>query len=146
MQDQLTICPRCTSNACYNIENNKHQTYFCYGCGYFSDSTKIKDSKTLEQFKETLPELYKSLEYYDPETGLLFFPSVINIPTKGMVFVDGTGPLDWKWAAVLAIPIEKSEKKKFPKGQTHKMDMTTIHHFDEKDFMEALEYIGYFSE
>jgi len=25
------------------------------------------------------------------------------------------------------------------------MDMTTIQHFDEKDFMDALEHIGYYN-
>jgi hypothetical protein len=62
-----------------------------------------------------------------------------------MVFVDGSSTSDWKWAAVMAIEITKEEKAKFPKNQTHKMDMKTIQHYDERDFMDALEYIGYYN-
>jgi hypothetical protein len=146
MKDGLITCPRCTSDACYHIEDNDHHNWFCYGCGFISDSTKTLNSETLEQFEETLPELYKALAYYDSESKTKFFPTAINMPTKGMIFADGTGAKDWKWAAVLAVEIPKEEKSRFPKGQTHKMDMKTIQHYDERDFMEALDHIGYFSQ
>ena len=45
----------------------------------------------------------------------------------------------------MAVEITEEEKAKFPKGQTHKMDMKTIQHYDERDFMDALEYIGYYN-
>jgi hypothetical protein len=145
MIDQLTTCPRCTSDACYHIDNEGHNVWFCYGCGFMSDSTKKAGTDILTQFEETLPELYKALKYADKELGCVFYPSVINIPTKGMVFADGNSTLDWKWAAVVATEIPENEKNKFPPSQTHKMDMTTIQHFDEKDFMDALEHIGYYN-
>ena len=145
MQDQLTICPRCTSDACYHVNNEGHNVWFCYGCGFMSDSTKTIETDTLTQFEETLPEIYKALAYVDTESKCKFFPSVVNIPTKGMVFVDGTSTSDWKWAAVIAVEITEEEKSKFLKGQTHKMDMKTIQYYDERDFMDALEYIGYYN-
>jgi len=146
MNDEMIICPRCTSNACYHINNNEHHVYLCYGCGFISDSTKKRDTDTVSEFEETLPELYKALMYLDSESNLQFYPSTINIPHKGMVFADGTSAMNWKWAAVIAIPIDKKEQSKFPKGQTHKMDMKTIQYFDEKDYMEALDYIHYFEQ
>ena len=146
MTDQLTICPRCTSDACYHINNEGHNVWFCYGCGFMSDSTKKIDSEELKMFEETLPEIYKALGYNDVESGCRFYPSVINIPNKGMVFIDGSSTRNWKWAAVVASEISDKERNKFPKGQTHKMDMTTIQHFDEKDFMDALDHIGYYTE
>ena len=75
----MIICPRCTSDACYHINNDNHHVYFCYGCGFMSDSTKIKDSETVTQFEETLPELYKALMYLDLESKLHFYPSVCLI-------------------------------------------------------------------
>ena len=145
MQDQLTICPRCTSDACYHVNNDGHNVWFCYGCGFMSDSTKKPNTAELLRFEETLPEIYKALGYIDDESKCKFFPSVVNIPTKGMVFVDGSSTSDWKWAAVMAVEITEEEKAKFPKNQTHKMDMKTIQHYDERDFMDALEYIGYYN-
>jgi hypothetical protein len=61
-----------------------------------------------------------------------------------MVFADGTSVDEWKWAAVKSIKITEEEKEKFP-NSTHRADMSTIKHFNEKDFMDALEYVGYFN-
>jgi hypothetical protein len=62
-----------------------------------------------------------------------------------MVFADGTSVDDWKWAAVKSIEITDEEKEKFP-NSTHRVDMSTIQYFEEKDFMEALSYVGYFNK
>jgi hypothetical protein len=61
-----------------------------------------------------------------------------------MVFVDGTSKGDWKWAAVKAIPLAEGDKK-VSDDQTHKMDMKNLKHYAEKDFMDALEQIGFFA-
>ena len=60
-----------------------------------------------------------------------------------MVFIDGTDKDNWQWAAVNAIPLAEGEKK-LDKNQTHKMDMKNVKHFKQKDFMDALELIGFF--
>jgi hypothetical protein len=52
------------------------------------------------------------------------------------------------WAAVKAVPVTEEEKHKFPipkqpgKFYEYRMDMETLQHFDERDFIEALDYIG----
>jgi hypothetical protein len=46
-----------------------------------------------------------------------------------------------------AVPMTKEEKAKFKeKGKEYefKMDKDTMKHFDERDYMEALDYIGVF--
>ena len=64
-----------------------------------------------------------------------------------MVFIDGTSKNDWKWSAALAIELTEEEKTsgKYPVGQTHKVDMNSIRKFDQKEFMDALETIGFFT-
>ncbi len=54
-----------------------------------------------------------------------------------------TDKKNWRWAGVRAIPVTE-EDKKISKDQTHKMDMKNVKHFDQKDFMEAADYIGMF--
>jgi len=134
--DKMEMCHRCTSDASYFIKNGDIEVHFCYGCGFTATNQETKE--------ELLPELYKDLKYVDKETGLIYYPSTINIPTKGMVFAEGSSVRDWKWAAVCGMPIPKKDLKKFPEGQTHKMDMSTIQYFEERDFMDALSYIEYF--
>ena len=68
----------------------------------------------------------------------------VTFPEKGMLFLDGNSKDNWRWAAVNSIEILEEEKAKFPKGQTTKMDMKNIQHFEKEDFMEALDAINFF--
>jgi hypothetical protein len=100
-----------------------------------------------EQQISMLPELYKDLLNKDDD-GNIWMPSSVNIPTQGMVFANGPSSSDWGWAAVKAVPVTDEEKSKYPipnkKGEYYewRMDMTTLQMFPERDFMEALSYIG----
>jgi hypothetical protein len=107
-----------------------------------------RDSEFLQQQMEVLPELYKELMGED-ENGTIWMPSVVNIPDKGMVFADGPNGQQWQWAAVKATLMSKEEKIKFKekgKEYDYKMDMTTLTHFSERDFIDALSYIGVLPE
>ena len=147
--DNLTTCTRCDSDACYVQEVNEQvKLHFCYGCGFQANSVMTRDSEFLQQQMETLPELYKELMGED-ENGLIWMPSVVNIPDKGMVFADGANSQNWRWAAVKATLMSEEEKTKFKekgKEYDYKMDMTTLTHFSERDFIDALSYIGVLPE
>ena len=150
MKDNLTICPRCGSDACYVQEvNHEIKNYMCYGCGFITNSLMKKGEEFFETQMETLPELYKELMGEDEDTGLIWMPNTINLPNKGMVFADGKNGSNWAWAAVKAIPMPEDEKTKFKeKGKDYKfkMDMENMKHYPEGNFMEALEYIGVFEK
>ncbi len=147
--DNLTTCDRCGSDACYVQEVNQDvKLHFCYGCGFQANTAMKRDSEFLQQQMEVLPELYKELMGED-ENGTIWMPSVVNIPDKGMVFVDGPNGQQWQWAAVKATLMSEEEKAKFKekgKEYDYKMDMTTLTHFQERDFIEALSYIGVLPE
>jgi len=146
--DDLTICDKCGSDACYVQEvNDKIKNYMCYGCGFITNSLMKKGEQFLDEQFSKLPSLYKELCVEDEETKLVWMPNTINIPDKGMVFADGTRASNWSWAAVKAIPMPEEEKTQFKeKGKDYefKMDMETMKHFNESDFMEALDYINAF--
>jgi hypothetical protein len=147
--DNLTTCDRCGSDACYVQEVNEHvKLHFCYGCGFQANTAMKRDSEFLQQQMETLPELYKELMGED-ENETIWMPSVVNIPDKGMVFADGPNDQQWQWAAVKATLMSEEEKTKFKekgKEYDYKMDMTTMKHFGERDFIDALSYIGVLPE
>ena len=150
--DNLIKCTRCEGDACYSQEVNESITnYMCYGCGFQTNSLMKKGEEFFEQQMETLPDLYKELMGEDEE-GKIWMPTAINLPTKGMVFANGTRADNWKWSAVKAIPVKEEEKEKYPipgkKGEFYewRMDMSTITHYDEKDFVDALDFIGIFDK
>jgi hypothetical protein len=150
--DNMITCPRCGSDACYVQEvNHEINNYQCYGCGFITNSLLKKDSKFFEEQIELLPNLYKELMGEDDE-GKVWMPSTINLPEKGMIFANGTSSENWKWGAVKAIEVNEKNKEKYPipgkKGEFYKyrMDMETIQEFEEKDYIEALDYIGIFNQ
>jgi hypothetical protein len=143
--DDLTECSRCGSNACYIQEvTSEVKLELCYGCGFQSHSLMKTGNEFFTEQLALLPDLYKSL-IEEEETGKVWMPSFINVEEKGMVFADGTGRDNWRWAGVKAVPVAKEEKEKY-KNAKYRADMTTISHFEERDFMEALSYIGVLPE
>ncbi len=149
--DNLVTCERCGSDACYVQEVNENvKNHFCYGCGFQTNSLMKKGELFFEEQMELLPNLHKELMGED-ENGNVWMPTTINLPEKGMVFANGSNSSNWKWAAVKAVPVKEEEKEKYPipnrKGEFYdwRMDMTTMEEFEEKDFMEALDFIGVFS-
>ena len=129
MNEKLTICPRCSSDACHEASNEKLTVWSCFGCGFTSNSTIIEGN--LQEVESVVPQLYLNLKFKDAN-GYYWYPNTVILEDKSMVFADGKSVEDWKWAAVQA--------------KENKADMTTVKHFEEKDFMEALDYIGFFEK
>ena len=142
--DEIIKCPKSGGDLCYKIEVNKDITnYFSLSCGFWTNTLMVPGSEFYNEQWEVLPELYKDLAWTDLETGLIWVPNTVNHPEMGMVFAEGPNKDDWNWAAVKAIPLTEEEKAD-PKytNQSFRPDMSTIAHFSERDYMEALDYIG----
>ena len=101
----------------------------CFGCGFTANSTLTDDK--IEEVESVIPQLYKDLRFKD-EKGLYWYPNSVMLEDKSMVFADGRSAADWKWAGV--------------QSKDGKADMTTVKYFEEKEFMEALDYIGFFEK
>ena len=129
MQERLTTCPRCKGNACHEASNEQFTVWSCFGCGFTANITTIEEN--LENIEGVMPQLYIDLKFKD-ENGYYWYPSTVILEDNSMVFADGKTTEDWKWAGVQA--------------KDGKADMSTVKHFDEKDFMEALDYIGFFEK
>ena len=142
--EQLVTCKRCGSNACLEQQISEEiTTHLCMGCGFTTSTLMTEGSDVVKSALETSPELYKDLMHKDSDNNI-WMPSTLTLPNKGMVFIDGTSSSEWNWAAVKAIPLQEGDKK-VSDDQTHKMDMKNLKHYAERDFMDALEYIGFFA-
>jgi len=127
INEKLIDCPKCGGNACSEVSDGKLTVWTCFGCGFTSNSTLEKVN--IEEVEITIPELYKDLRFID-DKGYYWYPTSVMLDDKSMVFAEGKTTEDWKWSAV--------------KTKDGKPDMTTKKEFSERDFMEALDYIGYF--
>ena len=129
MKESLVMCPRCGGNACHEASNEKFTAWSCFGCGFTANSTTVEEN--LENIESVIPQLYKNLKFKD-DKGYYWYPSTVILEDKAMVFADGKNKDDWKWAGV--------------QSKEGKADMSTVKYFEEKDFMEALDYIGFFEK
>ena len=144
--DEIINCPKSGGDLCYKVEINKEITNFLsLSCGFWTNTLMKENSEFYNEQLSTLPELYKDIAWKDPDTDLIWIPNTINIEDKGMVFADGSDVESWRWAAVKVKPVEEEEKEKFNNAK-FRADMSTIKHFSERDYMDALSYIGILPE
>jgi len=161
LEDKLVISPVCGGNACYESEFQTQdgivKTWLCMTSGYTSNTTMTLDSEALKQTLELTADLIKDLRQdHEPPGGgkvLAWFPTVITIPNKGMIFPEPVKETnDWKWTCVKAIKIPEEEQDKYPDPQNpgtfykHKMDMKNPYRFDKLCFMDAAEELGMFQK
>jgi hypothetical protein len=151
--DKLVTCPCCSSNACYESEFTTQEgpvkTWLCMTCGFTSNTTMTIDSEDLKQTLELTADLIKDLR--QDHDGLVWFPTCITMPEKGMIFPEPLkGKKEWEWTVVKTISISKEEQEKFPdprnpgKFYKNKMDMKNLKRFDKLCFMDAAEELGMF--
>jgi hypothetical protein len=151
--DKIITCPKSGGDLCYETQVTPDITnWMSLSCGYWTNSLMTEGSDFYNEQMEILPELYKELAWKDSATELVWLPQTINQPTQGMIFANGTSADNWMWAAVKAVPVTEEEKHKFPipkqpgKFYEFRMDMTTMANFEEREFIDALSYIGLLGE
>ena len=151
--EEIINCPKSGGDLCYKVQVAPEiYNYLSISCGFWTNSFMTEDHEFYMQQMETLPELYKDLAWKDPETGLIWLPNTINNPEQGMVFANGTNTSNWAWAAVKAIEVPEEDRKNHPipgkpgEFMKYRMDMKNMKSFGERDYIEALSYIGVLPE
>lgn len=141
-QDHLSKCPKCGSVFCYKTPlNEAAYSYFCLGCGYTTSDFQKADIVDTEMLEEEMPELYKATKYIDEE-GRIWYPSAMNVPEKGTVFLNGKSADTAQWCGIKTRPLTEEESQVLSnKGVKFKSDTSTMQMFGD-NFMEALNYVG----
>ena len=141
--DEIINCPKSGGDLCYRIEVTPEITnYFSMSCGFWTNSLMTPDQDFYKEQWEVLPEIYKDLAWTDTKTGLTWLPNTVNVTELGMVYADGIGENEWSWAAVKAEKLDEPIKNKDGSITEYKPNMKSIKRFHERDYMDALSYIG----
>ena len=125
--------------------------------GYTTNTTMTEDSEELKFTLEHTAELIKDLRQdHEPPGGgdvLAWFPTVISMPEKGMIFPEPIKDTDdWGWTVVKAVPIPEEEQEKYPdprnpgKFYKKRMDMKNMKRYNNLCFMDAAEELGMFAK
>jgi hypothetical protein len=135
--EKIIMCPKSGGDLCIETQLNPEvTTYMSLSCGFWSNSLMKEGEEFHEKQMLDLPELYKDLAWTDPETNLVWIPNTINLQEQGMVFAYGPNKDSWGWGATKAI----QEDGKW------KMDLANMVVFPERDYIEALSFIGILPE
>lgn len=141
-------CPVCFEKECYKESFKDVESYLCMGCGFTTTNKHIAGSIELRQWEMTTATLIKKAKFVDPETNLVWYPSVLNFPTKGIVFPDGKNEYEWGWRAASVIEVSEADREKYPipgkKGEYYKsrVDMASSKLFQRGEFKQACESVG----
>jgi DNA-directed RNA polymerase subunit RPC12/RpoP len=153
MESSKIICPHCGSHNCFHEEVDENTTtYLCMGCGYTSNDLFKIGSEELAGYEVSMPELYKDIKFLDQERGITWYPTVLNVPTIGLVFVDGTSKEDWTWKAAPAVDVPDQDREKYPipgkpgEFYTKRIAMDLAKSFSKTEFTDACKYIGLIKE
>jgi hypothetical protein len=141
--DEIIQCPKSGGDLCYKIEVSKDITqYMSLSCGFMTNTLMKAGTDFYNEQMVLLPELYKDLAWLDVDTELIWLPNNINVPELGMVYASGANIEEWKWAAVKAKELDEEVTNKDGSISSYKPDMSTVKYFEERDYIDALSYIG----
>ena len=125
------------------------KSWMCMDSGYTCTSLNVEESDTINKYEETTAELIKELKWIDPETRLIWYPMVLNFPSFGIIFPDGSSKDDWQWMAAPAVDIAEADRHKYPvPGQPgvfypRRVNMEAGRKFAPDQFYEAAKFLGF---
>ena len=144
--EEKTKCPLCEDlhNNCFvertEIEGEPFESYMCFGCGMTTNSYMAIDSDKLEELTKNNTQLMNDLKIMDEERGLIWFPSVVNMGEKGLIYPDGV-KTDWHWHYAKVIDVPEEQRKHY-EGHDKRLDIENPEVFGQFEFMDACQAMG----
>lgn len=141
LSGKTIICPICNNETALEESQDNVTSWLCTSCGYTSNSLFTEDSN---EFENT-PKGILSLKKFDEERNIWWIPTVINIPSRGIIFPEKIGrKIIWNHVPIVEIPEE--ERHNYPiantNNQYHTRKLEPVHAKKFTEFSEALTEIG----
>ena len=143
--ERVIDCPVCYDpDACFEDTQEKFESYMCFNCGFMSSSHYSK--KNLDKVENT-SKLVNELKFFDEERQIYWYPSVVNMGPKGIIFPEGNvDQWVWKYATLIEIPKEEQEQYPIPDKDgefyTEKLDVENATTYGQYEFLEACKKMG----
>ena len=105
-----------------------------------SNSYLAFDSEKLEEYTQSHSQLMNDLKIFDKERGIVWFPSVINMGEKGIIYPEGNVS-NWHWYYAKVVDIPKEDREKYD-GHERRLDVENAQKFGQFEFMKSCEAMG----
>lgn len=143
--EQKTDCPcDLKSKNCFvektEVKGEPFESFMCFGCGMTTNSYMAIDNDKLEELTKNNTQLMNDLKLMDEERGLIWFPSVVNMGEKGLIYPDGVAN-DWYWNYAKVIDVPEEERKHY-EGHDKRLDIENPEVFGQFEFMDACQAMG----
>tara|TARA_R110001592_G_C13117032_1_gene745479 strand:+ start:926 stop:1414 length:489 start_codon:yes stop_codon:yes gene_type:complete len=141
-------CPVDGLGNCFQERLPEGDTYMSFDCGYASNEHYKIGSEAVENVLSKAPQLIQELAFDDNARGIVWIPSVVQIPNKGIVFPDGTSKDQWGYRFAAEIEIPEEEQKDWPiegkDGEFYKarLDMDNSTPYESWQFSDAIANLG----
>ena len=140
--EKVIDCPVCFDvDRCFEDIQDDFKSYLCFNCGYMSDTRYEVDSVNLIENLKRSPRLVQDLQFKDSKRNIVWFPAVINMGERGLIFPEGTNGDDyvWKYAQVVEVPEEEREKYD---NYDRRLDIENAESFGKNGFLQACKTMG----
>ena len=143
--ERVIDCPVCfDTDACFEDIQEKFKSYMCFNCGFMSSSYYKKD--TVKEV-EGMVKLVDELKVFDEERQIWWYPSVLNMGPKGIIFPEGN-PDNWIWKYARVVEVSEEEQKQYPipgkdgEFYTEKLDVENAQSYGQYEFLQACKDMG----
>ena len=144
--EQKTQCPLCRGlhDNCFvektEVDGNPFESYMCFQCGMTTNSHFALDSEHLEKSTENNTQLMNDLKVIDDDRGLVWFPSVVNMGEKGIIYPDGV-LTDWYSYYAKVVDIPKDEQGDY-EDHERRLAVESAEKFGQFEFTDACIAMG----
>lgn len=140
--ERVIDCPVCFDvDRCFEDIQEEFSSYLCFNCGFMSDSRYEIDSINLIENLKKSPKLVQDLQQKDEKRGIVWFPAVINMGEKGLIFPEGTGEEDYVWKYAQVVDIPEEERHKYD-NYDRRLDVENAESFGQEGFLDACKAMG----
>ena len=140
--ERVIDCPVCyDTDKCFEDVQETFKSYLCFNCGFMSDSRYEIDSLTLIENLKSSPQLVQDLQIKDKQRNIVWFPAVINMGEKGLIFPEGTTPQDYVWKYAQVVEVSEEERDKYD-NYDRRLDVENAESFGQNGFLEACKAMG----
>lgn len=144
-EPKKVVSPITGKKNCFIQKIGEAESYLCVDSGYTTNTSYEIGSDVIKDAEKRAPKLVNDLKYIDEERGLVWFPSIVQVPGIGMIFPDGTCEEDWGYSVAKQVAIPTEEQKNYPvpgKDGVYyqsRLDMENLIKFDKLDFQGACD-------
>ena len=143
--ESVIDCPICyNQHSCFEDTQPDFKSYMCFNCGFMSSTYYTKDNSGAV---EGSSKLVDDLKFFDKNRKIYWYPSVLNMGPKGVIFPEGDEK-NWVWKYARVVEIPEEEQKDYPRpGKDNefykeKLDVEGAETFGQYEFLQACQSMG----